>query len=103
MTNRPSSAPTQLELPLTDHFPRRRARAGRAGARPGRRSPTAPVRRAAAPSGRRPGGGDSSRLDEQTRAIGRQGIAAARALLAATGGSDHAPAGGERGTAGCAA
>jgi hypothetical protein len=104
MTTRRSSAATQLELPLKEQSPGTPARATGGGARTGGHSPAAPVRRAAGPSGPRRGGVDSSRLDEQTRAIGRQGIAAARALLAATGASDDpAQAGSERGTAGCAA
>ncbi len=107
MTARQSSAATQLELPLTDHSTGTRPRAARSGARAGRNSPATPARRAPGPSRPRLNVGDGSRLDEQTRAIGRQGIAAARALLAATGapgvGEDHAQGAGERGTAGCAA
>jgi hypothetical protein len=104
MTTRRSSAATQPELPLNGHSSGTRARAPRVGARTGRHFPAAPVGPPARPSRPGRGGIDSSRLDEQTRAIGRQGIAAARAALAATGASDdRAQAGGEGGSAGCAA
>jgi hypothetical protein len=96
------STATQLKLPLQSHPSEvakaaqalkavKAARAGGAG-KAGGASKASPGARSIPEAPRHPG---DWRLDEQTRRIGRQGVAAARALLGDTTDSRH-PEGAER-------
>ncbi len=80
MTSSRNQAPaaTQLQLPLTAPAAPRAPRQSRGARRTAARRPSHSARSV-------PTVGDAKRLDEQTRAIGRRGIAAARALLSAGG------------------